>query len=36
LDGHTKGVTHVLFSPDSQYLVSASYDGLIRLWGIRP
>jgi WD40 repeat protein len=36
LEGHTSGVTRLLFSPDSQYLVSASYDGTLRLWGIRP
>jgi WD40 repeat protein len=36
LEGHTNGVSKLLFSPDSQYLVSASYDGTIRLWGIRP
>ena len=36
LEGHTKGVDHLLFSPDSYYLVSATYDGIIRLWGIRP
>jgi WD40 repeat protein len=36
LEGHTNGVSKLLFSSDSQYLVSASYDGTIRLWGIRP
>jgi WD40 repeat protein len=36
LEGHTKGVGHLLFSPNGNYLVSASYDGSIRLWGIRP
>lgn len=36
LVGHQAGVVKVLFSPDSQFLVSASYDGMVRLWGIRP
>lgn len=36
LTGHNKGISHVIFSPDSQFLVSASYDGNIRVWGIRP
>jgi len=35
LEGHTNGVSNLAFSPDSQHLVSASYDGTIRLWGIR-
>jgi WD40 repeat protein len=36
LDGHAGGVTRLLFSPDHQFLVSASYNGMVRLWGIRP
>lgn len=36
LEGHKNGVNHLLFSPLDQYLVSASYDGSIRLWGVRP
>jgi WD40 repeat protein len=36
LDGHTAGVEYLIFSPAGQYLVSASYDGSIRLWGNRP
>ena len=35
LDGHSRGVNKLLFSPDGQVLVSASYDGEIRLWGLR-
>ena len=36
LEGHTAGVEYLLFSPAGGYLVSASYDGSLRLWGIRP
>lgn len=36
LEGHTGGVTSLIFSPNRQHLVSASYDGVLRLWGIRP
>lgn len=36
LEGHTHGVNHLLFSPRGFYLVSSSYDGALRLWGIRP
>jgi WD40 repeat protein len=36
LEGHTNAVGYLLFDPTGQFLVSASYDGTIRLWGIRP
>jgi len=36
LEGHTHGIEHLTFSPDGQMLVSGSYDGSVRLWGIRP
>jgi len=36
LPGHTHGVEHLTFSPDGQMIVSGSYDGTVRLWGIRP
>ena len=36
LEGHTSGVDHLMFSPDGHYIITASYSGEIRLWGIRP
>lgn len=36
LDGHTHGVDALEFSPNGQMLASATYDGTLRLWGIRP
>jgi len=36
LEGHQAGVTRLLFSPHGDYLVSASYDGMMRVWGLWP
>jgi WD40 repeat protein len=36
LPGHTSSVDNLAFSPGGQYLASGSYDGVLRLWGIRP
>jgi WD40 repeat protein len=36
LEGHPQGATRLLFSPDGAFLVSGSYNGLLRIWGIRP
>ncbi len=35
LDGHTSGVTQLLFSPYGDIIASGSYDGQILIWGIR-
>ncbi len=34
LTGHHAVVEHLVFSPDGQYLISASIDGTIRTWGL--
>lgn len=36
LEGHQRGVNFLAFAESGQLLASASYDGTIRLWGIRP
>ncbi len=36
LESQSGGISSLTFSPSGQYLVSASYDGTLRLWGIRP
>jgi len=35
LKGHSDSVTAALFSPDGQYLLSASRDGQLRIWDAR-
>lgn len=34
LEGHSDQITGLLFTSDSKILISSSYDGTIRLWGI--
>lgn len=36
LESQSGGISSLTFSPNGKYLVSASYDGTLRLWGIRP
>lgn len=36
LEGHVNGVERLAFAPHGQLLVSGSYDGTLRVWGIRP
>ncbi|UKZ62532.1 uncharacterized protein TrAtP1_003777 [Trichoderma atroviride] len=35
LQGHSKSVTAIAFSPDNRYLASGSTDGTINVWNIR-
>jgi len=35
LAGHVQNVTEVVFTPDSQGLISASTDGLVKIWDVR-
>ena len=32
LTGHTDGIFSVTFSPNSQWLISGSFDGTTRVW----
>jgi WD40 repeat protein len=34
LSGHTTGIKQVVFSPDGKYLISSSWDGTLRFWGV--
>lgn len=36
LEGHQHGVERIAFAPNGQWLVTASYDGTVRIWGLRP
>ncbi len=34
MQGHSSGITSVVFSPDGKYLASSSKDNAIKLWSI--
>lgn len=34
LEGHTKGVRSIAFSPDGKHIVSGSNDNTIKIWEI--
>ncbi|CAE6460806.1 unnamed protein product [Rhizoctonia solani] len=35
LEGHTKWVSSVVFSPDGAHIVSGSGDGTVQVWGVK-
>ncbi len=35
LDGHSEGIKNVVFTPDGQFLVSASFDDTVRFWNYK-
>jgi WD40 repeat protein len=36
LEGHKNNITKILFTSDGKLIISAGYDGTLRLWGIPP
>lgn len=36
LENPPGGISRLIFSPEANYLISASYNGNLRLWGLRP
>jgi WD40 repeat protein len=34
LEGHADRITRVMFSPDGTFIVSGSWDGTVRVWGL--
>ena len=36
LEGHTLEISDLLWLPDASLLVSSSWDGSIRFWGVKP
>jgi len=35
LSGHAAGIAQLAFTPDGRLLVSAAWDGTLRIWRVR-